>query len=733
MNDNSQVEEVLERLEHVPDNYEGNGEERPLVPFQSDLVLNREQEDALMRRCIDRIDQLEIEMGRNCVANLDWWTDPENRQAGAESWMGKRERFEATFNNDVSWRSYIMGGIFAKSNLTVPFSRRICRQMVARANNYFFGTDPWFSASAERGTGDNELAEKIDHYAKYKLRQSKSKSAKETGVKLAFIRGEAVMKSIYKKKVDYYKTTADVLVNVEGEPILATDNDYIFKNDKWGPKIVVDAEGNEESLDVQVLARDGETLKPETLLWASKQIRRQIVQFDSSESKPVYFKDFLCPLTAASINEADICVHLYDMPLMDLAEMYRVRDVLTDAEEYEQKGETEWQATIRAVDLLRELSGNDGKAKAAKDQQKQDDEGRMDAEHRDDPIIEVEECHLYYDADGDGIREHIMVAMDRASQRPIFYDYEANMTPDGLRPFDVIRPEEVDGRWYGVGAMEMFDSTQQIVDLLVNRWNFAQGGSGRVTFWNPALTVEGERNPHLKLNDGATYTPKPNVEVDKILQYVTLPDVKHEAIKDMFEFFLQIAMNESGVQHANDANAVGLDQAKLATGIRNIEKSGMEMFGAFISNLEPGIQDTLTKEINLIFANLDKREAFEYFDRGDQNSDSETLLEIDPDEVRDLSVFVKILLTRYKGEQVMQQASVGWNTVKEFYGQNPLVQERTAQFVRMMIKALDLGVDAEATIEPLPMSVLDGQPGPDGKTAANAVAPAVDNTPTPNL
>jgi hypothetical protein len=736
MNDNNgQVEEVLERVEYVPEDTRSESENSARVPFPSDLTLTLDEEENLMDHCGQRIDELSREMGRDKARGISWWQDPENVVQGKNSWMGKRELFELTFNNDVEWRAHVLGGIFAKSNLVVPLSRRITRQMVARANNYFFATDPWFSAKAERGTGDDKLAEKIDYYSKFKLRQSQSKSAKEDAVEMSFIRGEAVMKSIYRKKSDFYKTTTNVLVGVDGEPVLDSEGGYIFENDKWGPRVLVDEKtGEEEVTNTIVLERDPGIERPAQLLYLPRQIKREVVQFEGAESECVYFKDFLCPLTAKSVQDADIVVHLYDMPLMDLAEIYRQREVLVDQDEAKSKDNEGWEATIRAVDLLRELANGDGSAKSEKNQQQDEENTDIDYEDSQDPVIEVAECHLYFDADGDGIREHIMVVMDRNTKRPIFYDYLANVTPDGKRPFTVIRPTSVDGRWYGVGAMEMFDSSQQIIDLLVNRWNHQTGGSGRVTFWDPSKILEGDRNPNLVLNDGGTYTKKPGVKAEDILEYVNLPDVKHEVIKNQFEFFLQMAMNESGVQHANDANAVGLDQAKLATGIRNIEKSGMEMFGAFISKLEPGIQETLNKEINLIFANLDKREAFEYFDRGDQNRDSAILLEIDPDEVRDMNIYVNVLLTRYKGEQMMQQASVGKDAVMEFYTQDPLVQERTAQFFRMIVKALDLGVDAEATIQPIPMISNPDQPGGvDGQEAAEAVAPGPDNTPEPNL
>lgn len=755
MIEGEQIEEVLDRVEHVPDDYDGDVRNEPLVPFTGDLVLNREAEDRLMEHCTGRIKQLEEEMGRTMVQNTGWWLEGGESQKAAESWMGKRERYEATFHNNLEWRSHVLGdkknNIFAHSNLTVPLSRRIARQMVARANNYFFATDPWFSAQAERGSGDDELAEKIDHYAKYKLREAKSKSSKEKAVELAFVRGECVLKSTYTRKVDWYETTAEVLVDIEGEPILTSDGDYIFKNDRWGPEVLVDeTTGAEEVMPgSDVLERDPTVRKPDDLLWQSMRIRRQVEQFEGAECKPVYYKDFLCPLTAETVQDADFVAHLYDMPLMELAEQYRKRNVLADKEEDASKEGGEWKETLKAVALLRELADGDGSPKAAANRKEENALyepetliGAGDGVKRGDTVRELAECMLYFDANMDGIREHIFVVLDRDSGRPVYYDYMANMTPDGRRPFDVIRPSAVDGRWYGSGAMELFDETQQIVDLLINRWNFANSGAGRVTFWNPSLTVEGDRNPNLKLNDGGTYTPKPGVEIENILTYVELPNVKHEQLKDMFEFFLQAAMNESGVQHANDANMVGLDQAKLATGIRNIEKSGMEMFGAYISALEPGIQDCLTREINLLFANLDKEEWFEYYAREEADSgEGAASVEpavarvslITPEEVRDLTIRVNVLLTRYKGEQMMEQSSTGWRIVQEYYSQDPAIQARTAHFVRMMLKSLDLGVNAEATIQPVELQDPSGQGAVNDAAAAHAARTGPDNTPEPNL
>lgn len=732
-----QVEVVLDLLDDVPEPelYDEAGREQARVPFASDLVLTGPQEERLMEHLFSRLEKLESELGRDTCSSSDWWQDGENVDKVKQTHLGKRAMWEAIYQNNVSWRPFVLGGIFGKSNLVVPLARRITRQMTARANSYFFGSDPWFAAEPELGTAaaGKELAEKVDQFSKFKCREAGLRGHLEDGTEQAFVQGEVVYKTVYRKQEEWYQTTAEVLVNVEGDPILDATGGFIFQNDRWRHQVLVDTQTGEEEIQVDepmVLERDGVTQQPPQMLWVKQRIRQKVTHFKGAETAPVYFKDFLCPLTAPSIDEADCICHLYDMPLMVLAETYREAEVLTPQEEKAREGESRWEATKRAVDLLRELSGNDGKPKSANNQRIDQDDSETPEQGQEDPVIEVVEFTAYFDADGDGIREHIFCVADRKTKRPIFYDHLANVTPDGRRNFKVERPGAVKGRWYGVGAMEMFETTQEIVDLLVNRWNHSMSDSGRVTFWKPSGVMEGDRDPNLKLNHGETYTLKQNFKPEDVLQYVTLPEIKAESIQALFEFFLQIAMNESGVQHANDAQMTGMDSAELATGVRNIEKAGMEMFSFYISKLEPGVEATLRQHINCLLANLDEPEVFDFF--ADDDPETAMLARIEPDEVRDLTVKIKVLLTRYKGEQQVQQAQAGISAIDSFYQKHPMVQQRTAPFYRMFIKALDLGVDADEVIAPLPAQMAPSGPGPDGESAMGAVQ-SPDNQPPPNL
>ena len=116
------------------------------------------------------------------------------------------------------------------------------------------------------------------------------------------------------------------------------------------------------------------------------------------------------------------------------------------------------------------------------------------------PIAEFLEFCLYYDANEDGIAESIMMICDKKSQQPIYYETVANITTDGLRPFDIVRINPIEGRWYGMGIVELFESYQTITDLLVNRWNFSQSRSGRIDLFRPNNTLEGDNDPNLKMN-----------------------------------------------------------------------------------------------------------------------------------------------------------------------------------------------------------------------------------------
>jgi hypothetical protein len=250
-----------------------------------------------------------------------------------------------------------------------------------------------------------------------------------------------------------------------------------------------------------------------------------------------------------------------------------------------------------------------------------------------------------------------------------------------------------------------------------------------VDFWQPHNTVEGAADTNLKMNYGNTYTLKPGKTAKDVLESVYLSDNKMEGLRELMNLQTQMAMQESGVQNTADGNLAGMDSTKLATGIRNIEASGQEIFGSYIHELEKGLTDLTRKEVAVIMANLDPTEVYRYFEENEEGGEGAMqLFEIDPNEIADLELDVTILLSRYKGEQVIANSQAVIDTITSFYSLDPMVQQVVAPAYQDILKALNV-TDYDKRIVPMQIQAPPAQ-GPNVNTAA--IAPKTKQM-TPNV
>lgn len=696
----------------------------PLMPFGTSLVLDRDREREMVEWAMTRKDEIEGEMGRDLCGGGEWWGesgiaayDPEGTNRPEQSWMGKRILFDKTFKNEMDFRPFLLGGIFRESNLVIPIARRICRQMIARAVSYFFGTSPWFSIYPV-GAMDKDRADKADRYIKWKIGQAKLQRIEEQAVERAFVLGEAVVKTTWKRKEQIYQTRATVLVDEAGMDILGADGDYITENDEWVIDAAVDdATGTMVESGLMILKRDGKTPKPMALIWQEKLITRRKVQYRGPESSIMHTMDFLCPLDAESVQDADCVIHLYDRHLIDIADEW-MKAIPLDA-----PAQQRLELKRRAVRVLRDLSASTegGSAQDSSAVDASTHAGRSRPQST--PKVKIAEFYIKYDADGDGILEDVFLVVDTQSRTPIFYDYTPNVTPDGSRPYSVVRVNEIPGRWYGMGAIEMMNPSQQIVDLWMNRKNYATSNAGRIDLWNAQNTLEGRNNPNLELNWGGTYTPSPNKKAEDIIESVYLQDNIGEALMEMIQFVMQMMTLESGVANANDGNAAGLDTTKLATGVVNIEKSGQELFGLFLGHLDPGVSDVLKKNVNLIMVNLDSMEVYRYFESGEGGEGSGEFQQIDPGDIANLEIDTKILMTKHRGAEILESNIRSISVVKDYYAQPYEVQVQTRQMFIDVLKSLQIQ-NADKVIVPIqPTMPPTGGGMPNPTETAKAMAP----------
>jgi len=715
------------------------GPNTPLVVFKADLVLSYEQEKRLCDRAMKRYEELCVELGRNetmqTIEGIPAGFLESNRNVltgrleSENKFLVKRMMYALMAENDFTWRPFLdPNSIFAVSNLVVPLCRRIATQQTARASNYFFGSDPWINIDAI-GNSDEALARALQKIAESKLIQNQNQDSIRRSVKPAFDMGEAILKVGYVRHASFFRKRVNCLVGEDGNPFLGADGLPIEQDDEWvavptaAPAPEVPAADTPIDVDAlpalppmpdvlppMVLKRDGLTLKPPVMTFAEVLLDQEIEHYCGPEVKPIYYRDFLAPLTARTLQakDADCIVHLMNYTANALAADYM-----------ESPGESleELQAAIEAI---RNALGQTAEGKTGDSSRSELSESLQPTMAG--PAMETGEFMIRFDADGDGYEEDILLVMELTTRTPIFYNYMAAMNETGLRPVFPIVAKPVADRWYGQGTYEYFSSYQETVDLLVNRRNIAQGSSGKVVFWRPNLTEEGEANKNLRMNDLSTWTPKANAKSEDILDVIYLSDTKYDKLTEEIQFFLQLALNESGVQHANDGNAAGMSSTKLATGIRNIEKSAMEMFSGYISELEMCIGSVSNAFVSCLFKNLKDDETVQYME-GKVPAE----LMVAARDVKNLKFNITVLLTRYKNEQILKGTSEVIMVTEKFYSLQPLLQALMAPLYIKMLTSLQVE-DSERFIVPQAFSVPIS-----GPTVAPEGVPGESTSPIPNL
>jgi hypothetical protein len=303
---------------------------------------------------------------------------------------------------------------------------------------------------------------------------------------------------------------------------------------------------------------------------------------------------------------------------------------------------------------------------------------------RGDAMVHAIRCHMWIDANNDGQRENIVVLIDKDTHRPILIDYVANVYRNRRRPYRTVRVNPVDGRWHGQSVVGAFWQLQRFSDLVIARWEMSTSRSGKVICWNPKLTVEGAANPALVLNGGQTYTKaNPTTRIEEIIEVVSLYDFEGAPLQELLGIVQQMMTNLSGVANANDAAMAGLDTSKLATGVKNIDRSGQEQFAPLISHLEVGITQAVEDCIYLSVAHARDEEVFHVM--GPQGA--LLIKQLSGADLRQFKWQIRLELTRMHGEQQVAMADQAIQTAMLYYQLPPDVRLNLAPLFHQRLKA----------------------------------------------
>lgn len=645
------------------------------APFPSNYsyILDHGKGDLTGRQREDMLDNLADQWLRNLKNSSGWdrtaseeeyiftgsGADPLRIEEERLTHFEKRAIYMAASKNEWHWRKWFYGdnSAYSKSNLVAPLCRRVSTAMAARGIRYFFGSSPYFFCEPLNQKTDTGLAEALQKVGEAKLHKSQSAQELRSSIQRAFDLGECVLKVAHEKRQSLSKKFDTVMATAAG-PVFKANGDYITKKDR----LSVDP-----MTGITTLASDG-TLIPPGFGWASGIIARKTVHYEGPKITEIPYRNFLCPLNFKSVQEAPVCVHLFQASPVDIVSMFT--DTQTGAQ------------IIQAVDLMRQISGIDMVQSYDPNAPNGNNTG----------LLDVEEFWMRNDADGDNVMEdvcYVRVGLPGGPRFPLFYEYTENMTETHERPFYPVRAVPRNNSWTGVGAIELFIEHQNIVDLMLNRWSYSVSSSGYVTIWDPSAFEETDgEQPDLELDDGKSYRLRSGRDAQKALQRIYLQDNIGEHWKEIMEFFLQLAVNESGVLTANDGATAGLQSSELATGLNQINDAGQELFGVYVSCLEGGITPAIDAFIHTLYGRLTTREVARTTKKGVPGQ-----LAVEPRDVEGMDFDVSVAISRFKADKTIQAIStlLGPNPVATYFTVIP-IPDRPAcgVLLRQLLVALDV-------------------------------------------
>jgi len=110
--------------------------------------------------------------------------------------------------------------------------------------------------------------------------------------------------------------------------------------------------------------------------------------------------------------------------------------------------------------------------------------------------------------------------------------------------------------------------------------------------------------------------------------------------------------------------------------------------------------------VDVAFTNLNERQVFTYF-----NGAAQEILELTPEDVRDLSLNLRLTITQARDRQILEAGNIADAVIDGFYNRPLPLQERTAPYARARLKSLKVP-QPDSIIEPLDPAALQPAPPP---------------------
>lgn len=558
--------------------------------------------------------------------------------------------------------------VFKVSNESMNIVGALCEFATASAENDLFGAEPWF-ATAPIGKRDPVLADQLQKHLRWTVRDGSMVEKFCRTIDIAGACGECFVKTSYVIEADEHDEQA-VALHANGKAVVDAQGQYITEM---------------EAAEAYLATPEGKKrLKGKTLSWNTAFRKVQSIVSQGVDQVIIHPNDIAFREDAPELDLRHTNVYVrVEMSVADAMRQFKLSK--EDAVKLAKL------ATLQIKDEDREKTADSPNPANRTDATTADELGDDDTERLLNSRIELIEGYILADPVGDGKpRRCYIVFVANAEDWLVYADYLANVSPKAELPVKCHVWERVPYKLYGRGFFGKYAAIQRFLDqtwnAIVTRNKFHA---------NPVI---GWKRNYLKRDDDEedfTLEPGEAIELDKdknlqdAIQAFALPDLDSRSM-ELFSTAIQLLQLRSGISSASQGDVAGVPEANTATGVRQLMSRAAVILKKPINNLRRSISREFGFAVKLIYSNFDRDEAF-IFGEG-ENAE---LVQITAEQVKDLDLDVRLLLTQQQNQMKLEGATAATNLFTSWLN----VPEAEKAFARPLyiqgIKALEFDAAEE--------------------------------------
>jgi len=608
-----------------------------------------------------------------------------------------RARIEA---DRRSWNTYknirddrvTPDSIFEKSNMSIPLTSLVVDHFMARAEDEITGTSPYFKFEAQ-GAQDENTAEAFDKYFNWKIEdRAETRERLEESYLHVFIQQAAVLKAVYEEDVSmWYDHERNALFNNELQdfeqlpgqgPIIEGESQFFTEMDQMtgqpATRLVDDPSFQ--------LIPGVHQFQP-----FPEGVPTQMVRYKGPRSEVIDSDRFLCPSTAESVEKADIVVEIYDKDLRWARDMFLER---------------EW---FSFGDYLNNVK-KDANPRSENDRNTERIEDlTFDSDHN--PSVPIIECWLKRDVLGTGEPQEFCVFVDTETEKIIYYEYMAKLTPDNRLPYNVVSIGRERNRWCGSSLPERIEIFQNYVDKQFNCQSYRNELAANPITCVNSQAVEDEPED-IELYAGKIFEVKDQYTAEDFMSFVAVPNVDQKT-QELIDFVFGIVQLWLGVSNMAQGDYQALAPANTATGVEATLREASKIGRRWMRRIVKGFEGHLTKLVQISMSTMDQEEVFEYME-----GDVREFATMTKEWIEKVAINTKVILSQDQGQRAIEKANLALQTQERFFQSPPEMRP----FMRPMLKRILDAMGYENTDELLPPEA-----PPDPKTEAEIMKMMGDN------